>query len=133
MTPDTLRLIGETELGEGRWQSPLARILKVNVRTLQRYASGDVPIPGELASRLLMIAELAEAAAVGMGESGIMDFVVTEDERVHPTVSKPYRWVRTVRVVGIPSHLDPVRLHALARLVRRPRDWSQGTFRWSEL
>lgn len=42
--PELLRRAGEALYG-GRWQSPLARDLAVAVRTVQRWAAGDTPIP----------------------------------------------------------------------------------------
>lgn len=46
------------------WQGPLARALKVNDRTVRRWASGDVPIPESVESdirRILGVDERTEA------------------------------------------------------------------------
>ena len=133
VSPDQLRTIGERTLSPDRWQSPLARILGVNLRTLQRYVSGESPIPPEVAARLYMMVELAERAAEKISNSGILEFVVTGAGYVCPTVSRPFSWVKTVKVHGVPHHLDPIGLRVLARLLRRPRDWTQDRFQWGDL
>jgi hypothetical protein len=133
LTPEHLRIIGESVLSPDRWQSPLARILGMNLRTLQRYASGESPIPPEVAARLYMMVELAEIAAEKIGNSANLEFVVAGDGLVYPSVTKPFHWMKIVRVYGVPDHLDPIELRALARLLRRPRDWTRGRFQWSEL
>jgi hypothetical protein len=118
VTPEQLAIIGDSTLSPDRWQSPLARILGINLRTLQRYASGESPIPPDVAARLYMMVDLAEIAAARIGKRGILEF---------------FRWVKTVSVHGVPDHLDPIELRALARLLRRPRDWTRDRFQWSEL
>ena len=134
MTPEQLRTIGESTLYPDRWQSALARILGINLRTLQRYASGESPIPPETAARLYMTVELAEMAAIKFGKAGAaLEFVVAGDGLVYPCVTKPFHWVKTVSVYGVPDHLDPIELRALARLLRRPRDWTRDRFQWNEL
>lgn len=45
MTPDELRAAGEALYGH-RWQSPLARRLLTDPRTVRRWLSGDRAIPG---------------------------------------------------------------------------------------
>lgn len=51
---ELLRRVGEALHGE-RWQSPLARDLGVAVRTVQRWAAGDSPIPPGLWSDLCRV------------------------------------------------------------------------------
>ena len=54
MTPDELRQAGEGLYGP-RWQSALARRLRVDDRTVRRWLAGDREIPGpvETACELL--------------------------------------------------------------------------------
>ncbi len=80
-----------------------------------------------------MMVELAELAAEKIGNNGILEFVVAGDGLVYPSVVKPFRWMNIVRVCGVPDHLDPIELRVLARLLRRPRDWTRDSFQWSEL
>lgn len=51
MTPEELRDAGEALFGP-RWQTPLAAALDVQLRTLQRWASGDRRVPPGLAQDL---------------------------------------------------------------------------------
>lgn len=54
MTPDDLAAIGRSafpEVGE-EWQSPLAREVYVNARTMRRYADGSVPLSGPIVRAL---------------------------------------------------------------------------------
>lgn len=132
MTPEQLRTIGKHTLSSDRWQSPLARILGINLRTLQRYASGESPIPPDVAARLYMMVDLAEIVAEKIGNRGTLEFVVAGDGIVYPSVMKPFfPGVKTVSVYAVPDYLTP--LQALARLLRRPRDWTRDRFQWSEL
>ena len=45
MTPDDLREAGKKLFGYG-WQTRLAKELEVDRRTVRRWVSGAVPIPG---------------------------------------------------------------------------------------
>lgn len=60
MTNEEFSLIAKTAYGRG-WQSAVARALNVNVRTVQRIASGDTGVSPTLADAL--------RKAVGMPES----------------------------------------------------------------
>lgn len=51
MTPALLAKVGAALYGP-LWQSELARSLEVNVRTVQRWAGGRVPIPYDVRSEL---------------------------------------------------------------------------------
>lgn len=51
MTPDLLRRVGEALYGE-HWQAPLAVDLNVAVRTVQRWATGERPMPQNLPAEL---------------------------------------------------------------------------------
>lgn len=65
MTPrDTIEAAAALMYG-GEWQSPLARDLGVAVRTVQRWARGDSPVPARVP---------AEIAAIASGwASGVSD------------------------------------------------------------
>ena len=54
MTKDDLRDCGRTLFGE-RWQTALARALRVNPSTVRRWVSGAIPVP---ISRQVMIETL---------------------------------------------------------------------------
>ena len=55
MTPTELRAAGEALYG-ARWQTALARALRVDARTVRKWAAGDRAIPGpaEVAIGLLL-------------------------------------------------------------------------------
>ena len=65
MTPAELRTIGERLYGDG-WQSKLAKSLvrddetHVNVRTVRRWAAGQVDVPPAVAELLRLRAENAK-------------------------------------------------------------------------
>lgn len=64
MTPALLREAGEALYGE-RWQSDLARALGVEVRTVQRWATGDrTPAPGVWADIRELVKQRGAALAV---------------------------------------------------------------------
>ena len=62
MTPAELARLGRALYGPG-WQSPMARAVGVNPRTVRRWASGDCPIsaPAERLIRLMFVAERINA------------------------------------------------------------------------
>lgn len=55
MSPDLLHRVGQALHG-AQWQSALARDLNVAVRTMQRWASGETPIPPKLREELARLA-----------------------------------------------------------------------------
>lgn len=55
MTPDLLNRIGQALYG-ALWQSALARDVNVAVRTMQRWAAGETPIPPTLREELAQLA-----------------------------------------------------------------------------
>jgi len=65
MTPDLLRKIGQTLHGD-RWQSPLARDLGVNDRTLRRWVAGEWPIPDRITTELSALLDKRAAQATNL-------------------------------------------------------------------
>jgi plasmid maintenance system antidote protein VapI len=58
VTPDELVTLGQQLYGV-RWQTPLARALGVNPRTLQRWVSGQNAIPDTVAADLKTLLAIA--------------------------------------------------------------------------
>ena len=54
MTPDEFAKRGRALYGE-RWQTQLARDLKVSDRTVRRWARGDSPIPEKVDREILVM------------------------------------------------------------------------------
>lgn len=61
MTLPTLSEIGEALYGP-RWQSDLARDLKVSIRSVQRWGAGEWPVPDGVWDELRQIAKVRGAA-----------------------------------------------------------------------
>lgn len=60
---DRLRLLGRCMYGEIGWQVCLARDLGVALRTLQRWASGSMPVPGTVWNDPRLAAAMRHASA----------------------------------------------------------------------
>lgn len=60
MTTAEFREYGEAVYGYG-WQTALARSLDVSSRTVRRWASGESPIPADVASNLTAMAATVDA------------------------------------------------------------------------
>lgn len=58
---ETLGEVGRALYGEA-WQSPLARDLDVNLRTLQRWAAGDFQIPEGIWAEIAPLCKARSAA-----------------------------------------------------------------------
>lgn len=126
VTPERLREVAEPHFGE-RWQTPLARVLGVDPRTIRRFASGETPIPSGVEQRIEMLEELSELVADKAGASASLEFRRTSGGFFPCYYSKG----ETVIVGGVPRYVTP--LQALAKLLRRPRDREQRRFTWNEL
>ena len=60
MTSDELTAIGASIYGE-HWRRPLALALGVSLRTMQRWAKGELPVNDEVVTRLELLREIARA------------------------------------------------------------------------
>jgi hypothetical protein len=72
MTPDLLNRVGQALYGV-LWQSALAREVNVAVRTMQRWAAGETPIPPKLRE------ELARLTADRREELGNLYWELTDE------------------------------------------------------
>lgn len=61
MTPEQLCSVGEALFGP-HWRSPLADALKINIRTVQRWAAGTFPIPSSALPEMREALELRRLA-----------------------------------------------------------------------
>lgn len=75
MTPDELTAAGQALYGE-RWQSSLARDLRVSDRTVRRWLAGDAPIP-EQAETIVRAVLVEHFDRMG----GLIAFDLTPGER----------------------------------------------------
>lgn len=57
MTPDELRIFGETLFGAWGWQTKLAKTLRVDGSTVRRWISGASEIPGPAIVALELLLE----------------------------------------------------------------------------
>lgn len=60
VAPFDVRAVGVELLGE-RWQQPLAHMLELNPRTVQRWANGQNAVPPGIAARLLELLAIVRA------------------------------------------------------------------------
>ncbi len=65
MTRDELRLYGARLYGQHRWQTALSRELRVNDRTVRRWASGASEVPQSAALCLRLMVFLEELSWLG--------------------------------------------------------------------
>lgn len=66
MTPELLCRCGIALVGSDEWQSGLAKVLQVNIRTIQRWYSGKLPMPESLREDLIEILGARRAACSEM-------------------------------------------------------------------
>lgn len=127
MTPDELRTLAEEMLG-GRWQSALARILRVEGRTVRAWASGERPISPLVAGTIAMLSELADFAASTAQRSNKLSF-----RRVPGGFLFPAQGTRrnTITLSDVPDVLVMVALSRL--LLRHPNPKPGSHFRWRDL
>jgi hypothetical protein len=65
MTTAELRHHCSRLYGAGRWQTALAKEIRVNDRTVRRWAAGDSPVPQSVAHAVRLMAFLDEMSWLG--------------------------------------------------------------------
>jgi plasmid maintenance system antidote protein VapI len=68
MTPAELETIGRALYGE-RWQSSLARALKVAPRTMRRWAAGKSRMPEAIGADLAKLVDVRQQALMSLAPS----------------------------------------------------------------
>ncbi|QDO96990.1 hypothetical protein FNB15_06755 [Ferrovibrio terrae] len=127
MTPAQLEKIGIDNFGP-QWQSPLARVLRVDARTVRAWISGQNKIPVTASSILLMLEELAEFAASDAVHSRHLVFRLTFDGFVFPALHA--RSQASIVLMGVP---DVPILQILNRFLLRYPKPKAGTYHWRDL
>ena len=136
MTPEKLASVGRAVYGE-RWQTALARDLRVSDRTIRRWSVGNSPIPTSIERDLWAVVEKRS------DESRSLLYEVDLIGRTicHVLTGARFRWSEegdegyalSELTAGLarPGEVPAIRVGAEAKL-RRERGGPQGKFTWAD-
>lgn len=80
MTAEQLRELCTRLYGAGRWQTALSRELKVNDRTVRRWASGKARIPHPVALCVKLMVFLDELSWLGEWRQALEEDLLGQEE-----------------------------------------------------
>ena len=80
MTADQLRELCSRLYGGARWQTALSRELKVNDRTVRRWASGTARIPHPVALCVKLMVFLDELSWLGEWRQALQEDLLGQDD-----------------------------------------------------